>query len=497
MNRWILLLTALLSCLPALAAEVRITLLQVNDVYQIAPVDRGTRGGLARVAGLRAAIARENPHTLLILAGDTLFPSVASNLFEGRQMIATWNAAGLDLAILGNHEFDRGPEVLRSRMRESRFPWLVTNVSEAGGAPFGGGLLRQVRDFGGIRVGFFGLLTPSTRHSSKPGADTRIDDPAISARAAIAALRQEGADIIVAITHLDLAEDQSLAHAAPGIDIILGGHEHSLLQSTAAGVPIFKMGSDARTLGRIDLFVDSTTRKLRHIDWSALPVDASSPEDPATRAVVADFERQISARLDQPVGETTVALNARQSDNRTRETNLGNFLADSYRERLGTDIALVNGGAIRSNTTYGPGRLTRRDILSVLPFENPVVSLRVRGAVLLQMLEHGLSQLEPGAEAGRFPQISGMRVRVDPRRPAGQRVLRVDIGSQPLDPAREYTLATPAFVAQGGDGYTMLRDQPYVMRLEDAPIEQEIIIERLQRQLRIAPATDGRLLASD
>ena len=112
----------------ASSETVRVTLLQVNDVYQISPVDKGKRGGLARIPTLRQKIAEESPHTLYLLAGDTLAPSVASNIFKGRQMIAVWNATGLDYAALGNHEFDFGDAILRERMRESKFTWLGSNV---------------------------------------------------------------------------------------------------------------------------------------------------------------------------------------------------------------------------------------------------------------------------------------------------------------------------------------------------------------------------------
>src|ERR1041384_5174929 len=119
-----------LSALAQTTAErtVRVTLLQLNDVYQISPVDKGTRGGLARVATLRKKVMEESPNTLFLLAGDTIAPSVASNIFKGQQMIAVWNMIGLDLAVFGNHEFDFGPDILRDRVKESRFTWLATNV---------------------------------------------------------------------------------------------------------------------------------------------------------------------------------------------------------------------------------------------------------------------------------------------------------------------------------------------------------------------------------
>ena len=188
---------------------VRVTLLQVNDVYQIAPVDKGKRGGLARLATLRQNILKESPHTLYLLAGDTLGPSVASNIFKGRQMIAAWNATGLDYAALGNHEFDFGDAVLRERMRESKFTWLGSNVFDRKtGKLFGDMPPYVVREFGGVKVGLFGLLTTDTKQTSSPGPDVEFRDPCRTAKETIKQLRKRGARTIVAITHLTIENDK-------------------------------------------------------------------------------------------------------------------------------------------------------------------------------------------------------------------------------------------------------------------------------------------------
>src|SRR5919112_141809 len=181
---------ALTALLPALAQTtpntertVRVTLLQLNDVYQISAVDKGTRGGLARVATLRKQIMEESPNTLFLLGGDTIAPSVASNIFKGQQMIAVWNMIGLDFAVLGNHEFDFGPAVLRDRIKESRFTWLATNVIEKKtGKPFADTPPYVVREIGGVKLGFFGLLTPETAQFSSVGPDVTFLDPCETAK---------------------------------------------------------------------------------------------------------------------------------------------------------------------------------------------------------------------------------------------------------------------------------------------------------------------------
>jgi 5'-nucleotidase len=135
---------------------VRVTLLQVNDVYQFAPVDQGARGGLARVLTLKKEIEKQSPNTLFLLSGDTISPSVESITYKGAQMIDAWNTAGLDYSTFGNHEFDFGPDVLRERMKESKFKWIAANViDKKTGKPLGEAYV--IREFDGVKVGIFGL----------------------------------------------------------------------------------------------------------------------------------------------------------------------------------------------------------------------------------------------------------------------------------------------------------------------------------------------------
>src|ERR1700716_2630954 len=166
---------------------VRVTLLQVNDVYQFAPVDLGTRGGLARLLTLKKEIEKESPNTLFLLSGDTISPSVESITYKGAQMIDAWNTAGLDYSTFGNHEFDFGPDVLRQRMKESKFKWIVANVvDKKTGKPFGDAPAYVIREFGGVKVGIFGLTLEETQVTSKPGPDVEFLNPCETARKIVA-----------------------------------------------------------------------------------------------------------------------------------------------------------------------------------------------------------------------------------------------------------------------------------------------------------------------
>lgn len=475
----------------------RITLLQVNDVYQFAPVDRGIRGGLARVMTLRREIQRESPHTLLLLAGDTISPSVESVTHKGAQMIESWNTAGLDYATFGNHEFDFGPEVLRERMKESRFPWIAANViDKKTGKPFGGAEPFVIREIGGVKIGIIGLVLPETKTTSRPGPDVEFLNPCETAKQIVPNIQAQGAKVVVALTHLSMREDKELARCS-NVDLIIGGHEHTRLESVAGGAPIFKMTADARELGRIDLNISTTSGELESIDWKVIPVGSGTKEAPEFAAVYRKYEGLLK-EMSQVVGRSSVGLDARSAENRTRETNVGNMVVDAFRTATRADVALMNGGSIRADTIIGAGPLTKRDLLSILPFKNKVVKLELTGVTLRAALENGVSRSAEEREPGRFPQVAGLRFTFDASRPPGSRVVDLTVNGQPIDDNKKYTLATTDFLAiAGGDGYEMLKGARFLISPEQGQSDFDILRRAVVSAKSFAPRTDGRIKRLD
>jgi 2',3'-cyclic-nucleotide 2'-phosphodiesterase (5'-nucleotidase family) len=467
---------------PAPSGTVRLTLLHVADVYQVQPVEGGRRGGLARVATLRRQALKESPHVLTLLGGDTLSPSVESLLevegkaLKGRQMVDGWNALGLDYAALGNHEFDFGDEALRQRIRESRFTWLGANVEDTkAGGLFAGVKAYDVRELGGVKVGLFGVVLPETQTSSKAGPDTRFTDFCQASRSAVAKLREAGAQVVVALTHLTLEQDRALARCVK-VDAVLGGHDHEGAEDRSTGTPILKVAADAVDVGRLTLDVDAATGAVRKLAWKVVPMTHKVPEDAEFNAAMKPYEA-LWARLAEKVGKTPVALDARGSEVRTRETNLGSFVADAFRTAAGADVALVNGGALRADTVLPAGVMTRRDLHAILPYADELVVVRVSGATLRAALENGVSLAREDPRPGRFPQVSGMSFTFNPARPAGDRVVDVKVGGKPLSPEATYTLATLSFLASGKDGYEMLKGQPATPVLKDGRSPLDVLAE--------------------
>ena len=476
-----------------------VTFLQLNDVYSTIPINE--TGGLARVATLKQRLKDDGRTPFLVLAGDFLSPSVASSVFKGEQMIAALNAAGLDMATLGNHEFDYGDDVLIERMKEARWQWVVSNVIDRRtGKPIGGASAYVVRTFGDLKVGFIGLCLTTTEISRSKLTHTRLVDPFNAAAQYIPLLRRQGVRAIVAVTHLTMADDQRLVRRFPEIDLVLGGHEHFPITAVVEHALISKAGSDARWVARIDFTGARGTQGSESSGgfgafvekfFELIPITSGIPAEPVTAAVIQDYETRLSAELDAVVGEAAVPLDARSTHLRASEQPLGNMVADAIRADVGADAALLNAGSIRGDRIYPAGPLTRRTLVAMHPFGNVVCKVEITGVVLLQALNNGVAKMP--ATAGQFPQVSGMTFTVDVNAPAGSRVRNVTVDGQPIDRARRYTLAIPDYVLNGGDDYAMFTGQRVLIGPEGGNLLVNVLEEYVAAKKRIAPTLEGRI----
>jgi 2',3'-cyclic-nucleotide 2'-phosphodiesterase (5'-nucleotidase family) len=468
----------------------------VNDVYEITPVQG--KGGLAELMTLLRAERATATHHLTTVNGDFLSPSVMSALLKGAQMVALFNTLGVDAVVFGNHEFDFGPEVTQQRMTEAKFLWFGTSVLGPDGKPFGGALATTTRQVGEFTIGLFGLLTPEAARLSSPGPTVTFAPVVPAAKTAVEALRQAGADVIIALTHLSIAEDRDLAQQVSGISVILGGHDHEPITWYEGGTLILKTGSDAHFLGRIDLTMEKkVTEKGPQVtvtpSWRMIANRGVTP-DPGVAVEVARYTAILDQELGQPVGQTQMALNSQTGEVRTRETTMGNLIADALREALQADVALVNGGGIRGNRLYEAGTtLTRRDVLQELPFGNPGVLVELSGADLLAALENGVSQVEN--KAGRFPQVSGLQLTYNPGKPAGSRVLDVQVGGKALDRTATYRVATNDFLLKGGDGYSSLSKGKVLIDASGGTLIATTVMRFITARGAVAPQVEGRIVA--
>jgi hypothetical protein len=275
-----------------------------------------------------------------------------------------------------------------------------------------------------------------------------------TAKELVPALRGEGADIIVAVTHQREPNDYKLAEKMPPglVDLILSGHDHFYAHRIVNGVHVLRSGSDFKQLS----YIEAWKRGSGGWDFSITRRDIvrSIPEDPETVGLVEKLTSTLESRLEKPVGYTASPLDGRFTTVRSRESNLGNFVCDLMRFYYGADCAIMASGTIRGDQVYPPGILKLKDILNCFPFEDPVVVLKLSGKAIYDALENGVSQV-PALE-GRFPQVSNIAFSFNPLAPSGSRVTWANIGTEPLKLDAEYTLATRGYMARGKDGYTSL-----------------------------------------
>lgn len=483
-------LVVLLLVATARAEPTRITFLHFNDLDRMLPADG--QGGVAELATLVRQARERSDHAIVTFGGDLISPSLMSGLDMGAHMIALMNALPLDVAVLGNHEFDFGPAVLRQRIAEAEFPWLATNVREAEGTVFQGAVGVWVKQVGDFTVGFFGITTEETQILSKPGPDTIFDLPEEAAAMAVESLRAGGADIVVALTHQEFDDDLFLLSEIPGLDVVLGGHDHLAISVYDGKGALMKAGSQGAFLAVLELAVerDAEHDKVRWRPEMRLLSNTGSKPDAEIAELVKGYTERLDRELSAAVGATSVSLDTTQLVVRRRETAFGNLLADAMRQAAGADVALINSGGIRGDRKYPAGTmLTRRDVLAELPFANHLAKLTVTGEMLHAALEHGLSLADE--PAGRFPHVSGISLLYDPALPPGQRILGITVNGLPLNHASVYSLASVKYLADGGDGYDMLAGAE--LAPDPNKLLTEVLIDHLKSTGTVSPMVEGRI----
>ena len=337
-----------------------LTLLHFNDFHgQLGPepsdAGRGARGGIARLATAVARVRAEDPPrpVVLLFAGDLLQGTLTSSLFLGIPDITLFGRMGVDAAVMGNHELDYGQDVFRRLLQQADFPVLAANVI-AQPEPFPTRSSLLIAKPGGPTLGILGLTTAELTTATHPrnAVGISVSDPEQVARERLPELRAQ-ADLVVVLSHLGLAEDRQLAGEIPGIDLVVGGHNHFVLDEPmmVGDVPILQAGERGRWLGRLDIGCRDG-RPVR-TGYRLMAVDASVTPDPEIAAEVDRIVAQAEAGLSEVVGRTDVELSAARELIRRTEAVFGDYVADLAREITRADIALFNAGSFRASIPVG------------------------------------------------------------------------------------------------------------------------------------------------
>jgi 2',3'-cyclic-nucleotide 2'-phosphodiesterase (5'-nucleotidase family) len=477
----------------AAPANAAFSLLLVNDIYKMGG-DKG-RGGFPRLAAIVKAERAKGVPMLFCHAGDTFSPSLMSGFDQGAHIVELTNLIRPDVFVPGNHEFDFGKDNYMKLMGASKFPYFGANMRQADGSPIPGMKDTEVFTLGPVKVGVVGLALATTPQMSQSG-DIRFANELETLRANVTKLKQAGADIVVAVTHTDRDMDNAIVRSRL-VDVLLSGHDHDLWIGFDGKTVAVESNEEGNFVTAVDFVVQVTGEgKDRKVAWSpSFRVHDSSTvdPDPEVAAVVKGYEDKLSKELDIEIGSTVGELDSRSAIVRSQEAAIGNLIADAIRAATGADVAITNGGGIRANRQYPAGaKLTRRDILSELPFGNTSIMVEITGADIKAALENGVSQMEN--RAGRFPQVSGLKIEVDAKAPAGSRVVSVTVGGAPLDLARKYKVASNNFMLSGGDGYASLGKGKVLIGDTDGKLLANEVMSYVRKVQTVDARTEGRIV---
>ena len=393
--------------------EVQISILHVNDVYEISPLEGGQVGGMARLATLKKELTQKNPNTLTILAGDFLNPAVISTFkyegkgIKGKQMIEVMNAVGFDWVGLGNHEFDLDEEDLQKRINESNFNWLASNVlqnKKGNLEPFGKTLagvkipfqkttiLTFINSSGKlVKMGIFSVVLPSNKKDY-----VWYDDFFESAKKSYEMLKPQ-CDFVVAITHLNKADDAKLAEILPEVKLIMGGHDHDNMIQKVGNVVIAKADANAKTAYIHNIIFNTETKNIL-INSDLRKINESIPMDSTVAVVVKKWDdimdvalQKLGMNRNDAVAKLSEKLDGRETSMRNSHTNLGDLIAKSMTASASkpVDCSVFNSGSVRIDDQLS-GQITQLDIMRVLPFGGKIVEVSLKGRLLERILETGL-----------------------------------------------------------------------------------------------------------
>jgi 5'-nucleotidase len=485
-------LTACLGLPPAPPPTNPIRFLSINDVYVLDTLGDGS-GGLARVATLRNRLAGVGP-TIFVLAGDVLSPSLLSKYYGGRQMVEGMNAARLDYATFGNHEFEIPRDTLVARIAASKFKWVSSNCTEGTGRAFPGVLPWDTLTVQGRKIGIFGLTIVEQYRSY-----VRCVNPDTAARVAVDTLARLGAEFIVGLTHQTLAADRALLARDTLIDLILGGHEHEAHDETVDGRHVVKADANSRSAQFVTVW---GTKDRWRVAPALIRIGNDLPPDTATQSVTVRWQDSLARRLgpERVVATATAPIEARDIRSRRAETAIGDLVTDAFRHGTGADVALLNAGTLRLDDVIEPGPVSNYTLESLFLFadETRVVTFTLTGARLREVLEHGVA---PGSlGGGPFLQVSGTAFAFDSSRAGGSRIVgpvrRAD--GRAIEAGDQVRIAMDVYPAcEGGDGYRIPEAAGACATWQTAPRAADLLMAYVSGPLggKLAPPAAGRIQA--
>ena len=472
-------------------------------------------GGIARVKTMidqrRDALKAEGKNFLTIDAGDQFQGSLFYSTYKGAAAVEFMNGIGFDVMAVGNHEFDDGPKGLADFLAKAEFPVISGNI-DVSSEPLLKGKVKGyiIKEVGGEKIGLVSTLAEDTAETSSPGDKVIFMSSEEYLKQAVQELTEQGVNKIIAVTHEGLAKDMDLASKVSGVDLIVGGHSHTLLSNTnkraAAPYPVMVKNPDGKEVpivqayayskfvGDIEVTFDDKGEVISAKgDTILLDKDVKPDEGFAKR--VAELAQPIEELKVKVIGSTTDIIDGSRENCRQMECAMGNLVAGAMLDRVkdqGVSIAIQNGGGLRAS--IDAGEVTMGEVLTVLPFQNTVATFQLKGADVVAALENGVSQVEE--VKGRFPQVAGVKFAWTRAKPAGERVTSVEVMKDgkwaPIDMEATYGVVSNNYMRSGGDGYKVFKTNG-MNAYDYGPGLEQVVADYLSNNPDYAPMLDGRI----
>lgn len=523
------LLTASMLALSSSAAfaDYELNILHINDFHSriesinkfdstCSAEEEGKKECFGGAARLKTAIdqrraALNGKNTLLLNAGDNFQGSLFYTTYKGAVEAEMLNDMKFDVMTVGNHEFDDSEDGLATFLDKVQFPVISANVLAGDGSKLGDRIKPSlVLEVGGQKIGIVGAVTNDTEELSSPGPKVMIADDVQTITAAVEDLKKQGINKIIALTHVGYPRDLAAIAKIPDVDVVVGGHSHSLLSNTdpkAEGpyptmvdnpggykVPVVQAASYSRYLGDLVVTFDDNG-VVKDAKGDPILIDFSFTPDPSLTARIAELAKPIEELRKKVIGSSEAPIQGDRTVCRVEECSMGNLVADAMLDRgksQGMSVAIQNGGGLRASIDAGD--VTQGEVITVLPFQNTLATFQLTGADIRKALENGLSQIEQGA--GRFPQVSGLKYTFDKTKPAGSRLVSVEAKEGDafvvLDDAKTYGVVTNNFMRAGGDGYSIF-ETAGKNAYDFGPDLADVTAEYLAAHSPYKPYTDGRV----
>jgi 2',3'-cyclic-nucleotide 2'-phosphodiesterase/3'-nucleotidase len=439
------------------AAEKEIVVLSFNDFHgSLAP--SGKNVGAAKLADALKTEKAKNPEgTIIVSAGDSYQGSAMSNLLYGEPVSAVLKEIGVELSAVGNHEFDWGIERITKWAEDGNLTFVCANIyDKRTGEPVEWAEPYVILEKAGVQVGFIGLATPETAYKTlKENVENyEFRNPIDSLAQWIPIVKSEGADLVIALTHLGSYQDKEgniTGEAADlcqvdGINAVISAHTHATVSGLVDGIPVVQAYYNGRTIAKIVFTLDENNQLVNaepSLDHLYERADTLK-DDPDTLAIYQKYETELEPVLGRVLGETTVELD---HDRYAGPSLLGEWACEVMQEKVGAQIAMTNGGGLR--TAIPSGKITAGKLYEVMPFDNTLYVLKLSGADVKANIEHGIMNENVG-----WIQISGVKVTYDEKAEAGNRIISMVLADgTPVEMDKYYTVVTNDFMATGGDNY--------------------------------------------